>query len=316
MSRIRSVHPGLFTDEAFVTLGPAAQVFWIGLWCEADDQGVFEWKPLTLKMRLLPASPQMVEPLLEELVTAGCIRRYDVDGRWFGVVRNFARHQRPKSPKDIHPLPEELRNYAGFNGDGSRPDATTGRKRYGSGSEPVPNSFRTTSEIGSQMEDEGEGVGKKGSAASVPNGTTAAVAKATAPPSVDLAETDPEQWFWDRAAELERRGCVRSQFGALVQLHGSKWTSLVPTIKRVMAAREPSGFLNKLVVDLRRDRAATSSAPPSAPTRRTQRGGEPDFVRSARAEGQTVKVIQRRNGEPGYRIGTETFDAAGREIGF
>lgn len=163
MSRIRSVHPGLFTDEAFVTLSPAAQVFWIGLWCEADDQGIFEWKPLTLKMRLLPASPLMVEPLLEELVTAGCVRQFDMDGRWFGVIRNFAKHQRPKSPKDVHPLPDELRNYAGFNGDGSRPHATTGRKRFESSSEPVPNSFRSGSGIGSQMEDVGcrmEDVGK------------------------------------------------------------------------------------------------------------------------------------------------------------
>lgn len=154
MSRIRSIHPGLFTDEAFVSLSAPAQVLWIGLWCEADDQGVFEWKPLTLKMRLMPASSESVDPLLQELLEAGCIARFEA-GRSYGVVRNFVKHQRPKSPKVIHPLPEGLRNYAGFNGDGSRPDATTGRKRFATSSERVPNSPGTGSECGSQMEDEG-----------------------------------------------------------------------------------------------------------------------------------------------------------------
>jgi hypothetical protein len=49
MSRIRSIHPGFFADETFVMLSPLARLFWIGLLTEADDQGIFEWKPVTLK---------------------------------------------------------------------------------------------------------------------------------------------------------------------------------------------------------------------------------------------------------------------------
>lgn len=135
MARIRSIHPGLFTDEVFVSLSPAAQILWIGLWCEADDQGAFEWKPVTLKMRLLPASEDPIGPLLAELADAGCIRQYAVDGRQYGVIRNFARFQRPKAPKEVHPLPAPLRNYAGFTATGQRPSAGTGRKRAGTGSE-------------------------------------------------------------------------------------------------------------------------------------------------------------------------------------
>jgi hypothetical protein len=155
MARIRSVHPALFTDESFVSLSDSAQIIWIGLWCEADDQGVFEWKPLTLKMRIRPAATYELEPILSELEEANCIKSFEIDGRRNGVVRNFAKHQRPKSPKDVHPLPPDLLNYAGFNGDGTRPDATTGRKRFESHSERVPNEFRTASEIRSQMEDVG-----------------------------------------------------------------------------------------------------------------------------------------------------------------
>lgn len=113
MARIRSVHPGLFTDEDFVTLTPDAKIFFIGLWTEADDGGVFEWKPLTLKMKLMAASTDIAEPLLEELEAAERIKRYRVDGRTYGVVRNFVKYQRPQKPRSIHPLPDEYRVFAG-----------------------------------------------------------------------------------------------------------------------------------------------------------------------------------------------------------
>lgn len=172
MARIRSIHPAIFTDETFVTLSHPAKLFWIGLWCEADDQGVFGWKPLSLHMRLAPTSNDDVASLLDELAAANCVRRFEVDGRPYGVVRNFVRHQRPKRPRDYHPLPDELRGYAGFKEDGSRPDATTGRKRFDaeerdsrSTSERVPNMSETGSGNRSQMETETE------TYSSVPNGT-------------------------------------------------------------------------------------------------------------------------------------------------
>ncbi len=57
MARIRSIHPGLWTDEAFVSLTPYARLLFMGIWTECDDMGSFEWSPLKLKMRLLPAVP-------------------------------------------------------------------------------------------------------------------------------------------------------------------------------------------------------------------------------------------------------------------
>lgn len=111
MSRIRSIHPGLFTDEAFVSLSDAAKIFFIGLWCEADDQGVFEWKPLTLKMRLMAGSTASAEPLLAELVAVDRIKRFEAGGKSYGAVRNFRKFQRPQKPKPVYPLPPELRVY-------------------------------------------------------------------------------------------------------------------------------------------------------------------------------------------------------------
>ncbi len=111
MARIRSVHPGLFTDEAFVQLDAQAQILLIGLWTQADDNGVFEWKPRTLKMRLLPASRVDVEAVLAKLERGDFIRRIEVGGRGFGLVRNFGRYQKPKKPSYVHPLPPEARDY-------------------------------------------------------------------------------------------------------------------------------------------------------------------------------------------------------------
>lgn len=114
MARIRSVHPGLFTDEAFVTLSDAAQIFLIGLWTEADDKGIFEWKLSTLRMRLRPTKNGDVGRLLTELSTANIVKSYEFDGHKYGAIRNFRKFQRPKSPNSIHPIPTDFRNYVGL----------------------------------------------------------------------------------------------------------------------------------------------------------------------------------------------------------
>lgn len=113
MARIRSVHPGLFTDADFVGLSDAAQIFFIGLWTEADDYGAFEWKPVSLKLKLRGASVYPVEPLLEELQAAGRVQQYENDGRQYGVIRNFCRYQRPKFPKSTHFIPLHFRKFTG-----------------------------------------------------------------------------------------------------------------------------------------------------------------------------------------------------------
>lgn len=111
MARIRSIHPGLFTDESFVSCSPLARLLVLGLWTEADDQGVFEWKPVTLKMRLLPVDGADVTALLAEIEAQNICRRFEADGKVFGAIRNFRKYQRPKSPNAIYPLPADLRSY-------------------------------------------------------------------------------------------------------------------------------------------------------------------------------------------------------------
>ncbi len=158
MARIRSIHPGILTDESFMTLtveNPLAIALMIGLWMEADDAGTFEWKPITLKARCLPAANTNVSDLLDALQSVEMVKRFEIDGKPYGVIRNFVKYQRPKDPKCTHPSNDEMQMFAGFSGNGTRPNASTGRKPLGGTSEPLPKSFGTASEIPAQMEDVG-----------------------------------------------------------------------------------------------------------------------------------------------------------------
>ncbi|MGY6643803.1 MAG: hypothetical protein ACXIVD_01160 [Salinarimonas sp.] len=189
--RIRSIHPGLFTDEAFMSISATARVFLMGIWCQADDRGVFEWKPITLKARLFPADAVDTESLLSELENVDVIKRFEVNGRAYGVVRNFGKYQRPRDPKAVHPLPDALFGYAATDGTASddgpmnysrdvtaaeRQRRKRARDRDRSGS--CHGSNVTNTAMSRQMEDEGGRVkeegGKDGRSANADSSTAAA----------------------------------------------------------------------------------------------------------------------------------------------
>jgi hypothetical protein len=113
MARIRSIHPGLWTDEAFVCASPLARLLFIGIWNECDDRGSFDWSPVKLKMRVLPGDNSDTSELLAELIANSCVMKYEIDGKSYGAVRNFTRFQRPKKPNSIYPQTDEVRNWCG-----------------------------------------------------------------------------------------------------------------------------------------------------------------------------------------------------------
>jgi hypothetical protein len=136
MSRIRSIHPGIWTDEAFMSASAHARLLLLGIWTEAWDDGVFEWKPLTLKARIFPVDGVDVAALLAELETLQFIRRFQSGGKEYGAIRNFQKYQRPKKPNSSGVLPSNLTSWAGC-------------------SVPVPNQSETSGEKSPQMEDGG-----------------------------------------------------------------------------------------------------------------------------------------------------------------
>jgi hypothetical protein len=172
MSRIRSVHPGFFRDENLVPCSAFARLLYIGLGVEADDKGIFEWKPVQLKMSIFPGDNVDMPSLLAELVQAGNVRPFEHGGKRYGAIRNFRKYQKPKTPNDIHPMPDEVADYVAF-------------PRIGEKSADEPITFPRERENAFQMEDGGEGEDGDTSPPSVPEPVGAGV------DFEDLLETYP-----------------------------------------------------------------------------------------------------------------------------
>lgn len=111
--RIRQLKPELFLDDDFWAVtqsAPELPVFqgFAGLWCQADREGRFEWRPAMLKSQILPYWAGDFGCVLAVLEGAGLIRSYAVDGRRYGVIKSFLRHQRPNNREPQSCIPEPL----------------------------------------------------------------------------------------------------------------------------------------------------------------------------------------------------------------
>jgi hypothetical protein len=73
MSRIRSVHPGLWTDETFATLGTKTQLLLLALGTFSDYADMFPWDVPAIERH---AGRGDIEDALLEIVNAGLIARY------------------------------------------------------------------------------------------------------------------------------------------------------------------------------------------------------------------------------------------------
>lgn len=231
MARIRSIHPGLWTDETFVSLSMPARLMFLGIWNECDDMGSFEWSPLKLKMRLLPADNADAVELLEELTEARCIMPYESSGKRYGAVRNFCQYQRPKKPTSTCPQTEEVRNWVNTEARSTRDGGEDHTPSTAISGEAAPRSSKRSSEptlasntvsgeaVGNQLPTSGEKSRQMedGGGNTVPDGTAA------------IAAIDPGKALFDAGvALLMQAGSSRKQSGALIarwrKNQGDRWT--------------------------------------------------------------------------------------------
>lgn len=110
MARIRSIKPEVHLDtelwDAECAAGlPLFRAF-TGLWCHADREGRFEWDARVLKTQILPWWDGDFRRCLDTLEDIGKIVSYEVDGRRYGLVRNFCKHQRINTREAASRLPE------------------------------------------------------------------------------------------------------------------------------------------------------------------------------------------------------------------
>jgi hypothetical protein len=111
MARVRYIKPGFFTNEALADCQPLTRLLFAGLWTIADREGRLEDRPRKIKIEILPYDDCNVDSLLSELVTAGFITRYEVNGAKFIQIGNFVRHQQPhhKELESRIPPPESVK---------------------------------------------------------------------------------------------------------------------------------------------------------------------------------------------------------------
>lgn len=107
MARIRSIHPDQWTDDKFVSLTPYARLFALSVRNMADDNGVFVWNPVQLKIRLFPLDNVKIDQLIGELEEHNHVYRYSIREQDYFIIRNFQKFQSPKRPTFTHPPPDK-----------------------------------------------------------------------------------------------------------------------------------------------------------------------------------------------------------------
>lgn len=118
MARIRNTGPEQWVDDDFVSCQPLARLLALALRNFCDDNGVFRWSPLKLKMLCLPGDNLDdvggIEALLTELEGSRQIRRYHVEDRTYGIIRNLRTYNKPRRPYAVHPLPVDLVGHSDY----------------------------------------------------------------------------------------------------------------------------------------------------------------------------------------------------------
>jgi hypothetical protein len=95
--RIRTIKPEFFVHAEIADLerevGLPVRLAYIGLWCAADRDGRFKWTPRRLGVQILPYDNVDFEAIMEALTSSNFIEKYEVDGKLYGWVPSFHRHQ-------------------------------------------------------------------------------------------------------------------------------------------------------------------------------------------------------------------------------
>lgn len=99
--RIRTIKPEHWQDERLAETSRDARLFYLGLMTRADDEGRQSAHPALLRAHCCPfdldAEPA-IPGWLDELVDAGVILRYEVDGRQYIAITSWLDDQRIANP--------------------------------------------------------------------------------------------------------------------------------------------------------------------------------------------------------------------------
>lgn len=98
MARIRTLKPEFWTDERVGEVSVSARLLFIATWSFADDHGGLDRSAKQLKAQAFPYDTIDCEILIRELLTAGLLIEYDVDGKKYLHIKGFRSHQKVEKP--------------------------------------------------------------------------------------------------------------------------------------------------------------------------------------------------------------------------
>jgi hypothetical protein len=76
-----------------------------GLWVCSDRDGLFEWEPRRLKTEIFPYHDLDFGKVLDALLEGGFIQKYEVDGKLYGCIPTWHKHQYPNGREPASGLP-------------------------------------------------------------------------------------------------------------------------------------------------------------------------------------------------------------------
>lgn len=108
MARIRTIKPEFFRHEKLQdiereTPGKHPMLVFAGLFTVSDKLGRFEWRPRTLKLDILPFLDFDMGETLEILEKNGFVKKYEVNGEFYGFIPTFSDHQRITGKEALSP---------------------------------------------------------------------------------------------------------------------------------------------------------------------------------------------------------------------
>ena len=113
MRRIRSITPDFFADTLLAEVSPLARLFYIGLFCQLDRQGVALNDAKLLKREIFPYDESItlghIQSYLEELSNKGRLYRFGYREKAYLFCPTFLIHQNFSPAEEIrYPIPREI----------------------------------------------------------------------------------------------------------------------------------------------------------------------------------------------------------------
>lgn len=254
MARIRSVKPEFWIDRKLARqLSRDARLLYIGLWNFADEHARLIGDPFYVKGQVFPydddLTPDGIEKLIEELITARRAVRYEIDGEPYLFLPMLRRHQRlesekvpsrlpaPPDPDDSGPRPDKSAPRPDKPAPGSDKFAQSNEDPPDWANEHVTDSAQIGADLSAQNSDESARRANSSALLYVAGDTSQEsgienLSSPTAPPPADKPPASKPKDGKKRKASAEPRPDVEALCNRLVELmvaNGSDKPTITPT---------------------------------------------------------------------------------------